>query len=161
MRDLETIEAAITAAETATSCSAPCTRTGAQGTVNRIIDVFPTNQQEQIRTQLSTSIIGILSQGLCHESRAARRRLRNARGHAAIANLIRENKTFRIKLAIQTGAKLGMHCSTTTVPVYRDGIVTKEEALIKSYSPDDLGNRISRSERGLADEEDTSRGAAG
>ena len=64
MRDLETIEAAITAAETGHIVFGTLHTTGAQGTVNRIIDVFPTNQQEQIRTQLSTSIIGILSQAL-------------------------------------------------------------------------------------------------
>src|SRR5476649_857015 len=64
MRDLETIEAAITAAETGHIVFGTLHTTGAQGTVNRIIDVFPTNQQDQIRTQLSTSIIGVLSQAL-------------------------------------------------------------------------------------------------
>ncbi len=64
MRDLETIEAAITAAETGHVVFGTLHTTGAQGTVNRIIDVFPTNQQDQIRTQLSVSIIGILSQAL-------------------------------------------------------------------------------------------------
>ena len=64
MRDLETIEAAITAAETGHVVFGTLHTTGAQGTVNRIIDVFPTNQQEQIRTQLSVAIIGILSQAL-------------------------------------------------------------------------------------------------
>ena len=64
MRDLETIEAAITAAETGHIVFGTLHTTGAQGTVNRIIDVFPTTQQDQIRTQLSTSIIGIISQAL-------------------------------------------------------------------------------------------------
>src|SRR5467141_3657470 len=64
MRDLETIESAITAAETGHVVFGTLHTTGAQGTVDRIIDVFPTNQQEQIRTQLSTAIIGILSQQL-------------------------------------------------------------------------------------------------
>ena len=83
MRDLETIEAAITAAETGHIVFGTLHTTGAQGTVNRIIDVFPTNQQEQIRTQLSTAIIGILVADLVAEDR---RRpgggLRDARGHA-------------------------------------------------------------------------------
>ena len=83
MRDLETIEAAITAAETGHIVFATLHTTGAQGTVNRIIDVFPTNQQEQIRTQLSTSIIGIALAGAAAEDR---RRpgggLRDAGGHA-------------------------------------------------------------------------------
>ena len=64
MRDLETIEAAITAAETGHIVFGTLHTTGAQGTVNRIIDVFPTNQQEQIRTQLSTAILGVVSQAL-------------------------------------------------------------------------------------------------
>ena len=105
---LETIEAA-TAAETGHIVFGTLHTTGAQGTVNRIIDVVPTNQQEQIRTQLSTSIIGILSQALLP-------RISGGRVAAyemlvvtpAIANLIRENKTFRINSSIQTGHKLGM-----------------------------------------------------
>src|SRR5215475_14172071 len=108
MRDLATIEAAITAAETGHLVFGTLHTTGAQGTVNRIIDVFPTNQQDQIRTQLSTSIIGVLSQalipriggGLC----AANELLVC---NSAIGNLIRENKTFRITSAIQTGANQG------------------------------------------------------
>src|SRR6202030_535115 len=64
MRDLETIQAAITAAETGHLVFGTLHTSSAEGTVNRIIDVFPTNQQEQIRTQLSTAIIGVLSQAL-------------------------------------------------------------------------------------------------
>ena len=64
MRDLETIDAAITAAETGHIVFGTLHTTGAAGTINRIIDVFPTNQQDQIRTQLSTALIGILSQAL-------------------------------------------------------------------------------------------------
>ena len=109
MRDLETIEAAITAAETGHIVFGTLHTTGAQGTVNRIIDVFPTNQQEQIRTQLSTSVIGILSQALMPKiggGRVAAYEMLVVT--PAIANLIRENKTFRITSAIQTGQKLGM-----------------------------------------------------
>ena len=109
MRDLETIEAAITAAETGHIVFGTLHTTGAQGTVNRIIDVFPTNQQEQIRTQLSTSIIGVLSQALLPKiggGRVAAYEMLVVT--PAIANLIRENKTFRITSAIQTGQKQGM-----------------------------------------------------
>ena len=82
MRDLETIEAAITAAETGHVVFGTLHTTSAQGTVNRIIDVFPTNQQDQIRTQLSTSIIGVLVAGaVAEDRRRPRRRLRNAGGH--------------------------------------------------------------------------------
>src|ERR1700677_949180 len=104
LRDLETMEAAITAAETGHLVFGTLHTNSAQGTVNRIIDVFPTNQQDQIRTQLSTSIIGVLAQGLvpkigggriaCYEMLVAT---------PAISNLIRENKTVRITSAIQTG----------------------------------------------------------
>src|SRR5476651_526450 len=97
LRDLETIEAAITAAETGHVVFGTLHTTGAQGTVNRIIDVFPTTQQEQIRTQLSTSIMGILSQNLLPKiggGRVAAYEMLVVT--PAIANLIRENKTFRI-----------------------------------------------------------------
>ena len=81
LRDLDTIEAAISAAETGHVVFGTLHTTGAQGTVNRIIDVFPTNQQDQIRTQLSTSIIGVLSQALIpQDRRRALCRLRDAGG---------------------------------------------------------------------------------
>src|SRR3990170_4301779 len=109
MRDLETIEAAITAAETGHIVFATLHTTGAQGTVNRIIDVFPTTQQEQIRTQLSTAIIGILSQALMPKIGGGRiAAYEMLVVNSAVANLIRENKTFRITSVIQTGQKQGM-----------------------------------------------------
>ena len=110
MRDLETIEAAIQAAETGHLVFATLHTTGASGTINRIIDAFPTNQQEQVRVQLSTALISVLSQVLL-------RRIDKVGRVAAyeflvvtpaVANLIRENKTFRIDSAIQTGRKFGM-----------------------------------------------------
>jgi twitching motility protein PilT len=159
MRDLETIEAAITAAETGHIVFGTLHTTGAQGTVNRIIDVFPTNQQDQIRTQLSTSIIGVMSQALLPRIKGGR-----VAAHEmlvvtpAIANLIRENKTFRINSAIQTGAKQGMQLLDDHIfRLWRDGVVNKEEALIKANMPDELTNRIGRSERGLTDEDDAVR----
>jgi twitching motility protein PilT len=157
MRDLETIEAAITAAETGHVVFGTLHTTGAQGTVNRIIDVFPTNQQDQIRTQLSTSIIGVLSQTLLP-------RISGGRVAAyemlvvtpAIANLIRENKTFRINSSIQTGAKFGMQLLDDHMfRLWRDGIVPKEEVMIKAQKADDLSARIARAERGLFDDDET------
>ena len=84
MRDLETIEAAIRAAETGHLVFATLHTTGASGTINRIIDAFPTNQQEQIRVQLSVSLVAILSQVLCRRSDKSwpRCRLRVPGGHA-------------------------------------------------------------------------------
>ena len=82
MRDLETIEAAITAAETGHLVFGTLHTTGAQGTVNRIIDAFPTNQQEQVRTQLSTAIIGVLvAIAVAEDRRRPGGRVRNAGGH--------------------------------------------------------------------------------
>ena len=109
MRDLETIEAAITAAETGHMVFGTLHTNSAQGTVNRIIDAFPGNQQDQIRTQLSTALIGIVAQTLLPKiggGRVAAYEILVVT--PGIANLIRENKTFRISSAIQTGAKFGM-----------------------------------------------------
>lgn len=156
MRDLETIEAAITAAETGHIVFGTLHTNSAQGTVNRIIDVFPTNQQEQIRTQLSTSIIGILSQTLLPKKTGGRvAAYEMLVVTSAIANLIRENKTFRINSAIQTGAKLGMQLLDDHLfKLWREGLVEKEEVMEKSQMPDDLSTRISRAERGLFDDDD-------
>jgi len=160
MRDLETIEAAITAAETGHVVFATLHTTGAQGTVNRIIDVFPSNQQEQIRVQLSTSVIGILSQALLPKiggGRVAAYEMLVVT--SAIANLIRENKTFRITSAIQTGQKLGMQLLDDHMfRLWRQGIVEKKEILFRANNVDDLTMRIARAERGLFEDEEDQRG---
>src|SRR6266850_5950114 len=109
MRDLETIQSAITAAETGHLVFGTLHTSGAASTINRIIDVFPTNQQEQIRTQLSTAIIGILSQALLpRKPKGLVAAYEMLVVTPAIANLIRENKTYRINSSIQTGRKYGM-----------------------------------------------------
>lgn len=159
MRDLETIEAAITAAETGHVVFGTLHTTGAQGTVNRIIDVFPTSQQDQIRTQLSTSIIGIVSQALLPKiggGRVAAYEMLVVT--PAIANLIRENKTYRITSSIQTGAKLGMMLLDDHMfKLWREGLVEKKEILIKANSPDELAAKIARAERGLFEDEEESK----
>jgi twitching motility protein PilT len=156
MRDLETIEAAITAAETGHVVFGTLHTTGAEGTVNRIIDVFPTTQQEQIRVQLSTSIIGVLSQQLLPRIGGGR-----VAAHEmlvvtpAIGNLIRENKTFRITSSIQTGAKYGMQLMDDTLfKLWKSGTCAKEEVMVKSNKPDELAVRIARAEKGLLEEEE-------
>ena len=161
MRDLETIEAAITAAETGHIVFGTLHTTGAQGTVNRIIDVFPTNQQEQIRTQLSTAIIGVVSQALLPKKGggrvAAYEMLVVTPG---IANLIRENKTYRINSSIQTGAKLGMQLLDDHMfRLWRAGLVEKREIMLRANSPDELAAKIAKAERGILDEGDESSGA--
>ena len=163
MRDLETIEAAITAAETGHIVFGTLHTTGAQGTVNRIIDVFPTSQQEQIRTQLSTSIIAILSQALLPKIGggriAAYEMLVVTPG---IANLIRENKTFRITSSIQTGQKQGMQLLDDHMfKLWRAGMVEKKEILFRANNQEDLIARIAKAERGIFDDDEASGGNNG
>jgi twitching motility protein PilT len=159
MRDLETIETAITAAETGHVVFATLHTTGAQGTINRIIDVFPVSQQEQIRTQLSVAIIGVLSQTLLPKiggGRVAAYEMLVVT--PAIANLIRENKTFRITSAIQTGQKLGMQLLDDHMfKLWRQGLVEKRDILLKAHSVDEMQNKIARVERGMFEDEGEAR----
>ena len=156
LRDLETIEAAISAAETGHVVFGTLHTSSAQGTVNRIIDAFPTNQQEQVRTQLSTAIIGVVSQTLLPKiggGRVAAYEILVVT--PAIGNLIRENKTFRINSSIQTGAKLGMQLLDDHLfKLWNEKKITKESAMAKSQAPDDLMQRIFNAERGIFDELD-------
>ena len=156
MRDLATISSAITAAETGHVVFGTLHTTGAQGTVDRIIDVFPTNQQEQIRTQLSVAIIGILSQALLS---------RKPKGVVAayellvvtpaIANLIREAKTYRINSSIQTGRKFGMQLLDDALfSLWKNNICEEDTVVIRSYQPGELKARIARAKKGLLDEEE-------
>ena len=156
LRDLETIEAAISAAETGHVVFGTLHTTGAQGTVNRIIDAFPTNQQEQVRTQLSTAIIGVVSQALLPKiggGRVAAYEILVCT--PAIGNLIRENKTFRINSAIQTGAKLGMQLLDDHLfKLWNEKKVTEADVLAKSQNPDELTARIENAKRGIFDDKE-------
>jgi len=110
MRDLETIQAAITAAETGHLVFGTLHTTGSANTISRIIDAFPTDRQEQVRTQLADVLEAVISQTLCptidgNGRVAAFEIMFNNFG---IKNLIRENKVFRINSSIQTGGKQGM-----------------------------------------------------
>ncbi|MHC4068284.1 MAG: type IV pilus twitching motility protein PilT [Planctomycetota bacterium] len=138
LRDLETIEAAIRAAETGHLVFSTLHTISASGTITRIIDVFPHNQQEQIRTQLSANLMAVLSQALCP--------LATGKGRIAayefmvvtpaIANLIRENKTYRIDSSIQTGRKLGMQLLDEHLwRLYEMSKITYEEMLDKARQP--------------------------
>jgi twitching motility protein PilT len=155
LRDLETIEAAITAAETGHVVFGTLHTSSAAGTINRVIDVFPTNQQDQIRTQLATSIIGILAQQLCPRIGGGRiAAFETLVVTPGIANLIRENKIFRITSAIQTGMKHGMKLLDDHLfEHWKNELVTKEEVLAKANSPDDLAKRIAAAERGAFDDD--------
>jgi twitching motility protein PilT len=138
LRDLETIESAIRAAETGHLVFSTLHTTSAAGTITRIIDVFPVDQQEQIRIQLSSNLIAVLSQALCPLA-AGRGRIAAYEFMVvtpAIANLIRENKTYRIDSSIQTGKRLGMQLLDEHLwQLYDTGKITLDEMLEKSRQP--------------------------
>ncbi|HEX5105249.1 MAG TPA: ATPase, T2SS/T4P/T4SS family, partial [Pirellulaceae bacterium] len=154
MRDLETIEAAITAAETGHIVFATLHTNSAQGTVNRMIDAFPGNLQDQIRTQLSTALIGVVAQTLLPKIGGGRIAAYEILVVTpGIANLIRENKTFRINSAIQTGSKFGMQLMDDALfKLWREEKVIIEEVLAKAHNPDELAKRIVNYQRGIMED---------
>ena len=156
MRDLETIEAAITAAETGHVVFGTLHTTGAQGTVDRIIDVFPTNQQSQIRTQLANGIIGILSQALMpRKPKGLVAAYEMLVVTSAISNLIREGKTFRINSSIQTGRKFGMILLDDSLfNLWKNGLCEENDVITKSNNPGELRARIERAKKGVFDDSD-------
>ena len=141
MRDLDTIEAAITAAETGHLVFGTLHTTGAVRTIDRIIDAFPTNQQEQIRTQLAGNLKSVISQTLIPRKSGFGRvaAFEVMISTSAIENLIRENKSFRITSAIQTGHKYGMNLlDEHLLALYRKGIVKYSDVLNKAQQPDEF-----------------------
>ena len=156
MRDLDTIHAAIEAAETGHVVFGTLHTNGASSTINRIIDVFPQEQQDQIRTQLSTALLGVLSQCLLPrkpEGLVAAYEMMVVT--PAIQNLIRENKTYRIDSSIQTGRKEGMFLLDENLfKLWRDKLVDKEEALAKCNKPAELAARMAMFEKGVDDGSD-------
>ena len=156
MRDLETIHAAVEAAETGHIVFGTLHTNSASSTINRIIDVFPQEAQDQIRTQLSTALIGVLSQTLMPkkpEGVIAAYEMMVVT--PAIANLIRENKTYRIDSSIQTGRKEGMFLMDESLfNLWKNGLCEKEECLIKAQKPGDLAARIGQAEKGQFDDDE-------
>jgi twitching motility protein PilT len=151
LRDLETIGAAIAAAETGHMVFSTLHTTGCQGTINRIVDAFPHEQQEQIRVQMSTNLMAVLSQALMP---------RQPKGMVAayefmvmtpaISNLIRENKTYRIDSAIQTGKKFGMQLLDEHLwTLYSGGQINAEDAVDRSRNPGALQDKIDKHRRGM------------
>src|SRR5438094_4670525 len=133
MRDLATIHAAIEAAETGHVVFATLHTSGAASTINRVIDVFPKEQQDQIRTQLSTALIGVLSQTLLPkkpEGLIAAYEMMVVT--SAIVNLVRENKTYRIDSSIQTVREHGkFHLEESMFKLWKEQQIEKEEALMR------------------------------
>ena len=138
MRDLQTMETAITAAETGHLVFSTLHTTGAARTVDRVIDAFPAAQQEMIRTQLSTNLKAVISQLLIPRA--------DGKGRVAafeimintpsIAALIRDNKTFRIPNDILTGSKYGMvSLESCLADLYQRGFISREQVISKAQDP--------------------------
>ncbi len=146
MRDLETISLAVTAAETGHLVFATLHTQDAPQTVDRIIDVFPSHQQAQVRTQLANALQGIVTQTLIPR--------RDGEGRVvaceilaptpAVRNLIREGKIHQIYSAMQTGSRFGMQTmDAALVELVRKGFISREEAEKRSSNPEELGRLMS------------------
>ncbi len=144
LRDLETMESAIRAAETGHLVFGTLHTTSAQGTISRICDQFPVNQQEQIRVQLSTNLIAVLSQALLPRTTTGRVAAYEFMViTAAISNLIRENKVYRIDSSIQTGKKYGMQLLDDHLwSLFEAGIISIEELLDKCRHPGQIKSKL-------------------
>ncbi|MBI3307066.1 MAG: type IV pilus twitching motility protein PilT [Candidatus Omnitrophica bacterium] len=144
MRDLATMEAAIRAAETGHLVFSTLHTTGAARTVDRIIDVFPAHQQTQIRVQLASTVMAVISQALIPrldgKGRAAAFEIMIAT--PAIRNLIREGKTFQIVSEIQTGMKHGMKSLDDHLKeLHTSGIISYDAMMDVAQDPKELANR--------------------
>jgi twitching motility protein PilT len=129
MRDLETIATAITAAETGHLVLSTLHTLGAAKTVDRIIDVFPPSQQQQIRIQLSGVIEAVISQQILPKADNLGRvaAFEVMTGTTAVKNLIREGKSHQIDTVIQTGSKFGMQSmDSSLIDLYRSKLIDRE-----------------------------------
>ena len=145
MRDLETMAAAISAAETGHLVFATLHTTGAAATVDRIVDAFPTNQQEQVRTQLASSLVAVISQALMprHDEPGRIAAFEIMIATPSIRALIRDNKTFRINSDIQTGGKWGMQSlNSHLISLWRSGAISHEEMISKAQDAEELLQQI-------------------
>jgi twitching motility protein PilT len=145
MRDVVTIGAAVSAAETGHLVFGTLHTNGAASTISRIIDAFPSDQQEQIRVQIANNLIAVLSQTLCPridtEGRVAAYEFMYVT--PSIQNLIRENKVFRIDSDIQTGKKYGMLLLDDNLwGHFQAGRISAEEAIDKSRNPGNMADRM-------------------
>lgn len=156
LRDLETMEAAITAAETGHLVFGTLHTTGAAKTIDRITNAFPTNQQEMIRIQLSTVLQAVISQLLLPRSDKPGRVaiFEIMINTPSIAALIRDNKTFRINSDIQTGAKYGMvTLDGFLLEKYVMGVISQEEVITKSQDPTSILQKLQEVDQARASDE--------
>lgn len=150
MRDLETIQLAVSAAETGHLVFGTLHTSSAAQTVDRMVDVFPANQQSQIRTQLSGSLVAVFSQTLCKRQNPAKDQFGRVMAQEilintpATANLIREGKTAQLYSQIQTGGAEGMQTlERALADLVRNGDVSRAEALAKASKPGELERLMS------------------
>ena len=147
MRDLETIETALIVAETGHLVLATLHTSDAMQTINRIVDVFPASQQNQVRVQLSLELLGVVSQQLIPKADGRGRVLATEflLMNYAVRSLIREQKIHQIYSVIQTGQKEGMRTMNQTLyELYTQRVITLENALGRSGDPDDLMRLMNR-----------------
>ena len=149
MRDLETIQLAITAAETGHLVFGTLHTSSAAQTVDRMVDVFPPAQQTQIRVQLSGSLVAVFAQTLCQRLNPPAGAFGRVMAQEimvntpALANLIREGKTAQIYSQLQTGGQYGMQTlERALADLVGSGAVAREEALSKASKPDELSRLL-------------------
>lgn len=149
MRDLETISTALTAAETGHLVFATLHTNSASQTIHRVIDVFPPHQQNQIRAQLSGSLLAVISQRLILSVKEAIVPACEVMfNNPAISNLIRENKIHEIPAVIETSAEAGMiPFNKSLVELVKKGMIEEGVALSYSFNPQDLRSRLGKSRR--------------
>jgi twitching motility protein PilT len=151
MRDLETIQLAITAAETGHLVLGTLHTSSASQTVDRMVDVFPASQQTQIRVQLSSSLVAVFSQTLCRSASPRTGALGRVMAQEimvntpAIANLIREGKTAQLYSQIQTGGQLAMQTlEKALADLVLSRQVSLEEAVRKTARPEELRRLVAQ-----------------
>src|SRR2546421_3891694 len=147
MRDLETISLAITAAETGHLVLGTLHTGNASRTLDRLLDVFPPDQQEQIRVMLSESLRGVISQQLIPRADGQGRvlALETLTNTAAVANVIREAKTFMLPGIIQTGKKQGMQLmDDAVVDLYNRGFISAEEAYARADQKQEMRSHVGK-----------------
>ncbi len=147
MRDLETISLAITASETGHLVLGTLHTGNASRTLDRLLDVFPADQQEQIRIMVSESLRGIISQQLIPRADGAGRvlALETLTNTPAVANVIREAKTFMLPGIIQTGKKQGMQLmDDALIDLVNSGLIAAEEALARADQPQQMRQQLAK-----------------
>lgn len=145
MRDFETISIAMTAAETGQLVFGTLHTLGAAKTIDRIIDVFPPNQQQQIRVQLAMVLQGVVSQQLIPTEEGLRPAFEIMSANSAIRNMIREAKVHQIDSMIYSYADEGMKgMDTSLLELYKMGRISKEEAVFYSINPESLAKKVDR-----------------